>query len=223
MDGLLVDSEPLWRAVEIGVLDELGSNIRPILDRGLTMGMRVDQSLALFRSLAPWPGAEDEEVFAVTLERIVEGVAAAVRREAELLPGALDALDLFAAEGLALALASGSVPPVVEAVLERFSLRSRFAVVRSAVEVPFGKPHPALFLETALALGVEPSDCVVLEDSVNGCVAGKAAQMRVIAVPAAEDRGDARFGIADVVLDSLEQITSDEVSALLGLRLGSKV
>lgn len=216
MDGLLVDSEPLWRIVTLEVLDELGSDVRPILDRGLTKGMRVDESIALFRALSPWPGAGDADVDLDAVERIVAGVVDAIKASAELMPGALGALDLLAGEGLVLALASGSVPVVIDAVLDKFGLRSRFAAVVSALHVPLGKPHPQVFLDTASAIGVAPVECVVLEDSLNGCIAAKAAQMRAIAVPAREERSDPRFAIADVILDSLTAIRSPEVAEILG-------
>lgn len=217
MDGLLVDSEPIWRAVTLEVLDALGSDVRPILDRGMTKGMRVDETVALLRVLAPWPGAGEAHADAFVLERIVSGVVAAIASSAELLPGALEALELFASEGLVLALASGSLPLVIDAVLDRFSLRPHFSAVVSAADVPLGKPHPQVFLDTAALIGCRPVECVVLEDSVNGCIAAKAAQMRAIAVPAAEDRGDPKFAIADLVLDSLKAITSPEVARLVGL------
>jgi len=222
MDGLLVDSEPCWHSVAIDVLESLGSNVRPIIAQGLTKGRRVDEDVALYRRLTPWNGVghevDDEEV----VSRIVSGVVSAIETGAVLLPGALEALDHLGSEGLRLALATGSPPLVVDAVLERFSLRERFDVVASAVEVPFGKPHPAVFLETAAALGLDPVECVVLEDSISGCIAGKAAQMRVIAVPAPDDLTDRRFAIADLILPSLEAIDDAEVAELLGFRLEAR-
>lgn len=219
MDGLLVDSEPFWRTVTVEVMDSLGSDVRPLLDRGATKGMRVDESVALFRALVPWDEAVGESLVGddEIMARIVDGVVSAIKRGVALMPGAVEALDWLEEKGLRLALATGSVPPVVTAVLDAVGLHDRFEVIRSAVEVPLGKPHPAIFLETAAALGVEAGSCVVLEDSVNGCIAGKAARMRVVAVPAAEDRGDRRFCIADLVLDSLEEFPGEATAALLGI------
>ncbi len=217
MDGLLVDSEPIWSAVTRELMAELGADVATVLDTGLTKGMRVDESIALFRTLAPFPGAGDPEAEAALAQRIVRGVAMAITAGAQLMPGALGALDRLADAGLVLALASGSVPAVIDAVVDRFALRERFAVIRSASGVPLGKPHPEVFLETAAALGLPPAACAVIEDSLNGCIAAKAAQMRVIAVPAPAERDDPRFALADIVLDSLEAIGSPEVAELLGV------
>ncbi len=213
MDGLLVDTEPYWRSVEVDVFAQLGVDITPLLGRGLTMGMRVDEVVAFFRARLGWEGPSDDEV----ARRIVGGIVTAIRDRAELLPGAVESLDLLAGYGLRVALASGSTPPVIDAVLDRFGLAGRFSVVSSAVDDRLGKPHPAIFLRTAAKLGVDAIECVVLEDSLNGCVAAKAARMRVVAVPDRRFADDDRFAIADVRLSSLEQLGESEVTALLGL------
>jgi sugar-phosphatase len=212
MDGLLVDTEPFWREVEARVFDALGADVRPLLADGLTAGMRVDEVVAFFRERLGIAGADDGAV----ARDIVRGVVAAVEGGAELKPGALGALDLMAGRGLRLALASGSGMPVIDAVLGRFCLRDRFAVVATALDDPLGKPHPAVFLRTAAALGVDPLECVVLEDSLNGCIAAKAARMRVLAVPEAHNRSDPRFVLADVRLEALTELASVDLDGLLG-------
>jgi len=215
MDGLLVDSEPFWRRVETDVFDALGVDIRPLIAGGATMGMRVDEVVGYFRELLDWGEPGDPEL----VRRIADGVVAAVWSEGALMPGALDALDYMAERGLTLALASGSTHPVIEAVLDRFDLRPRFAAVCSADDDTLGKPHPALFLRTAATIGAGALECVVLEDAVNGCIAAKAARMRVVAVPDPEHFADARFAIADAKLASLLELEDGRVERLLGLRL----
>lgn len=212
MDGLLVDSEPFWRSVEVDVFAAIGVDISPLLGSGLTMGMRVDEVVSFFRSRLGWEGPDDAELS----ERIVRDIVSAIWEQAELLPGAEEAIDFCTERGIVTALASGSTPPVIEAVLERFGLRDRFPVVCSAVDDPLGKPHPAIFLRAAEALDVGPIECVVLEDSLNGCIAAKAARMRVIAVPDRRFADDQRFAIADVRLSSLIEIGDAEVAAVLG-------
>lgn len=212
MDGLLVDTEPFWREVEAGVFDALGADVRPLLANGLTAGMRVDEVVAFFRERLGVAGEDD----AAVTGRIVEGVVAGIESGAELKPGALQALDLMAERGLALALASGSGMPVIDAVLGRFGLGGRFACVATALDDALGKPNPAVFLRTAGRLGVEPVACLVLEDSLNGCIAAKAARMRVIAVPEAHNQADERFAIADLRLGSLVELASVALDELLG-------
>lgn len=212
MDGLLVDSEPFWRRVEIEVFSAIGVDIEPLLGSGLTMGMRVDEVVAFFRSRVAWDEPSDD----VIVERIVAGIVEAIWDEAELLPGAIEAVEHVAAHDMSVALASGSVPPVIDAVLDRFALRERFRVVSSAVDDVLGKPHPAIFLRTAAALGVDPLACVVLEDSINGCIAAKAARMRAIAVPDERFAAESRYAIADLRLASLLEIGGPRVAEVLG-------
>ena len=80
-----------------------------------------------------------------------------------------------------------------------------------------GKPHPAVLHLTAARLGVEPVRCVVVEDALNGCIAAKAARIRVVAVPEPGTEDDPRWVLADVVLGSLCEFAGPQVSTLLGL------
>ncbi|MGA8296971.1 MAG: hexitol phosphatase HxpB [Acidimicrobiales bacterium] len=211
MDGLLVDTEPIWNRVQAEVLDTVGVDIRPLLGAGLITGMRADEAVALFRQRLGFDGSTDEKL----ADLVVQGVITAIPEEAKLFPGAAEALEYCEERGLALALASGSVDPVIEAVLDRFDLRRHFSVVVSAERVALGKPHPAVLLLTAEELGVDAGRCVVVEDAVNGCVAAKAARMAVVAVPEPGTEADPRWAMADVVLDSLRDFHSGAVDALL--------
>ena len=167
--------------------------------------------MALFRRRFGFAGATDAQLAAAIVRRVVEEIADG----ALLFPGALEALEFCEARGLSLALASGSVMEIIEAVLDRFDLRRHFPVVVSAERVPLGKPHPGVLLLTAEELGADPLRCVVVEDAVNGCIAAKAARMAVIGVPEPGTEGDPRWAIADVVLESLVDFPSAPVAALL--------
>lgn len=213
LDGVIVDSEPIWREVQVEVFDKLGADIRHFLGRGSLMGMRVDEVVAYLRARLSIEAVSNEQIVA----DIVDGVVAGIERSGTLLPGVLDALAFCDEHGLKLAVASGSVPVVIDAALERFDLRKRFMVVHSALQDEYGKPHPSIFLRTAAELDVVPERCLVIEDSINGCVAAKAARMRVIAIPARRIPADPRFAIADVRLDSLMDFATRPATELLGL------
>jgi len=213
MDGLLVDAGPIWRSVGDEMFAELGADISDVSATGVAMGMSVGDAMELFCSYAGIPAEERAQLE----QRIVERVVDAISQRAELLPGALFALDFCEGRSLTVALASGSTPPIIEAVLSRFGLVGRFAAVCSAIEEPFGKPHPSVFLTAAARLGERPSACLVLEDAVDGCIAAKAASMRVIAVPDATGVADPRYAIADLVVPSLEHLADDEALAVMGL------
>jgi sugar-phosphatase len=89
-----------------------------------------------------------------------------------------------------------------------------FDVVQSAEHEPYGKPHPGIFLRTAERLEVSPLACVVLEDSLTGVLAAKAARMACIAVPEAHPAHDPRFVIADAVVATLRDVTPELLAAL---------
>jgi len=114
---------------------------------------------------------------------------------------------MIAARGLPLGLASSSPARLIDAALAGLGLdRGQFAAVVSAEREAYGKPHPAVYLRAASALGVEPTRCLALEDSLNGALAAKAARMRCIAVPEVFEGCARGFAIADALLPSLERI-----------------
>jgi len=209
MDGLLVDSEPLWQEAGLEVFGALGV---PITREAFieTRGMRADEVVALWFRRHPWQGPAEREVHA----RLLETVAALVRTRGRAMPGALEAIASMRRRTGRLGLASSSPAMVIDAVLETLGVRDTFDTVHSAEHEAYGKPHPAVFLSAAGLLGVPPTDCVVLEDSLAGVVSAKAARMACIAVPEDAQAADPRFSIADRVLGSLLELESVDWEAL---------
>jgi len=201
LDGLLIDSEPVWREVEQRVFGELGVSLTDELCR-TTMGLPVDEVVAHWFARAPWPGHNLRGVE----EAIVTGVIEAIRARGSAMPGVEHALALVESLGLRRAIASSSHEIVIDAALERLGLCGAFEVIVSVEREPFGKPHPGVFLTAARRLGVDPAACVALEDSPNGVRAAKAAGMRCIAVPEPGVERSALDG-ADAVLTSLAELT----------------
>ncbi len=76
----------------------------------------------------------------------------------------------------------------------------------SAEYMKYGKPHPQVFIDCAGKIGVSPHECLVIEDSLNGVIAGKAAQMRVVALPDVEHRNEKGFGVADYVVKDMTHV-----------------
>ncbi len=200
MDGLLIDSEILWHKAEVEIFGALGIPFETI-DARKTKGAYVDEVVKYWRSIYPWTGPTNEEVVRSLLSRVGE----LVRTEGRLLPGAERTIALCAERG-PIALASSTPKPLIVALLDHFELRERFASIHSADVEPFGKPHPGVFLSAAAALGVDPTKCLVFEDSPAGTLAGKAGRMTVVAVPVQEDRDNPAIALADLVLNSLEDL-----------------
>ncbi|MGO8862170.1 MAG: hexitol phosphatase HxpB [Acidimicrobiales bacterium] len=209
MDGLLIDSEILWHEAEIDILGDLGV---PLSGDGCrtTKGMFVGEVTEYWHARYPWAGPTPAEV-AVT---IVDRVIALVLSKGELKPGAEHAISLCAERHLALAVASSSQYRLIDTALEHFGLRHHFALVHSAEDEQWGKPHPAVFLTTAAKLGATPRRCLVWEDAPAGVLAAKAASMTCIAVPERGEQNEPAFSLADVVLGSLLDMDGYRLDAL---------
>lgn len=198
MDGVLIDSEPLWQAAEIAVFNRYGVALSEAQCRQTT-GLRIDEVVAYWRRRHPWQGADDATVAA----EIKTAVCGLIRARGRALPGALAAPKAVRALGLRCALASSSPPQVIDAVLDVLDLRTDFEVVQSAETQALGKPHPAVYLATAEALGVPAHRCLAIEDSVNGMVSAFAARMTTVVIPEPSLRDDPRYGLADFQLEAL--------------------
>ena len=204
MDGLLIDSEPLWQEAEIAIFREVGIS----LDRTLcleTTGMRTDEMVAYWHRRYPWETPAKKEI-----ERtIIDSIINMVRDRGNPKAGVEQVMEFVKLQGLKPALASSSPYPIIEAVVDKFNLREKFDVIYSAEEEEFGKPHPGVYITTARKLQLLPEECLAIEDSVNGVLSAKAAKMKCIAVPEGAARNDRRFAIADIVLDSLADLDAE--------------
>lgn len=204
MDGLLIDSEPFWRLAEVEALSAVGCPIDDDAAR-LTTGLRTDEVVEHWHARYPWETPTKQEVGAA----IIRGVRDLVTERGEALPGVHAVLEGFAERGYPLAIASSSASNVIAAVLERLGIGGYFRVVQSAEHEPYGKPHPAVYIEAARRLDVHPTRCLAFEDSPNGVIAAKAARMRCVAVPDHALAADRRFQAADAILPTLEAFDFD--------------
>jgi sugar-phosphatase len=201
MDGVLIDSEPLWQDVEVEVFSALGVPITRERCKE-TMGFRVNEAVAHWHGQYPWEGPTIDEV----ATQIVDGLITAVRERGQAMPGAQEAVVFCRQRVERLAICTSSYYRVIDAVLERCGLAGAFAVVHSAQDEARGKPDPAVYLSTAAKLGVAPERCLAIEDSPNGVLSAKDAGMACLAVPDPGLTGHAGFGRADLVLASLDDL-----------------
>lgn len=198
MDGLLIDSEPLWQDAEIAVFGELGVPLTRSMCRQ-TMGFRIDHVVRHWYEQYPWRGASLDDVEA----RVVAAVGELMRERGAPLPGVIDTIGVLRDAGFALAVASSSPMRLIRVALEQLAIIDRFTVLHSAENEPEGKPHPGVYSSAMARLGVEPEACIAFEDSVVGVRSAKRAGAFVIAVPDRSQRSNAGFAMADRVLDSL--------------------
>ena len=208
LDGVLIDSEPVWEQVRRGLVTERGGRWAADAQQRL-MGMSTPE-WARYLSEDLGVGLPPGEVAALVTERM----AARYREHIPLLPGAAGAVRRLAARW-PLGLASSAPAVLIETVLQAAGLRPDFQVTMSTEQVPHGKPAPDIYLAVAGHLGVEPSDAAAVEDSSNGLRSAAAAGLHVIAVPRPEFPPDPdALTQVSLVLPGLDGLTPDAVAAL---------
>lgn len=179
MDGLLVDTEPIWMEVERGVLGRLGATWEPG-DQLAIIGGSLEKTIAylLRRATRPVPSA-------VIADWLVGGMAESLAGgEIPVMPGAAELYAEITAAGLPTALVTSSERVIMEAVLDRLAGQGiEFPVTVCGGDVSATKPDPEPYLRATTLLGAAPTRCVVLEDSPNGVAAAEAAGCAVVAVP----------------------------------------
>jgi HAD superfamily hydrolase (TIGR01509 family) len=210
LDGVLVDSEPVWEQVRRGLVAERGGHWAPDAQRRI-MGMSTPE-WARYLSADLGVGLPPDQVATLVVDRM----AARYRERVPLMDGAVDAVHRMAARW-PLAVASSAPATLIETVLRSAGLRSCFTVVMSTEQVAHGKPAPDIYLAVTAALGCPPPDCAAVEDSANGLRSAAAAGLRVIAIPQPEYPPDPdALAQASLVLPNLAGLTADAVAALAG-------
>jgi sugar-phosphatase len=201
MDGLLIDSEPLWYEAALESLSKFNIHINDEEYYSST-GLRTKEFLEY------WLGKFTET-------DITNRVIQKVFEKGEMMQGVENAIQLVQEHQLKIGLASSSPLSLINAVLEKTGLTQVFTVTCSAEHLPYGKPHPQVFIDCAQALGSKPVECICLEDSFNGLLAAKAARMKCIVVPHPDHLQAEKWKLADLTLSSLEKLSATDLSALL--------
>jgi HAD superfamily hydrolase (TIGR01509 family) len=208
LDGVLIDSEPVWEQVRRGLVAERGGHWTPDAQRRL-MGMSTPE-WARYLSDDLGVGLPPDEVATTVIDRM----AARYTEHVPLMTGAVDAVHRIAVRW-PLGVASSSPPELIEVVLRSADLRSCFSVVMSTEQVAHGKPAPDIYLAVTAELGCPPPDCAAVEDSANGLRSAAAASLRVIAIPQPRYPPEPDvLARASLVLPSLAELTAEAVSAL---------
>jgi HAD superfamily hydrolase (TIGR01509 family) len=207
LDGVLIETEQIWDEVREAFVRERGGRWTDRAQRDM-MGMSAPE---WSRYMHDELGLDEPPE--VIKDLVVERMAERYRAELPLLPGAVEAVERLAARW-PLGLASSSNRVLIDLVLELSGLARYFRVTVSSEEVARGKPAPDVYLEAARRLSVEPRRAAAVEDSEAGIRSASAAGLRVVAIPnRAFPPGEEALVLADVVLDSLDQLTPAAVES----------
>ncbi len=198
MDGVLTDSEPLWKIAMEEVFRSVGCSLTKE-DFQRTVGLRIDEVTVYWYQVAPWPDRSPKDVEKAIVQRMIE----LLTERATPLTGVVESLEFFASKGLKIGLATSSYQVLIDCILDTLKIRPYFQTIHSAEYELFGKPHPAVYLTAAKNLGLDPRRCLVIEDSLNGIISGKAARMTVFCVPEKTHHPEPKLILADAQFDNL--------------------
>jgi sugar-phosphatase len=210
MDGLLIDSEPLWHEAALESLAPFGIDISTE-EYNQTTGLRTKEFLHHYFSKYKIPLSQ----LPTTEEDINNRVIEKVNIKGQIMPGVMETLSGVHQQGLKIGLASSSPMKLIHAVLNRINAPALFSVLTSAEHLPFGKPNPQVFIQCAEELDSRPTECLCFEDSFNGLIAAKAARMKCVVVPHPDQYLENRWTIADLKLKSLTEMNWDQFRELL--------
>ena len=199
MDGLLIDSEPIWEAAGKAVLAKYGHELSAAQYASST-GLRTTEWLDHWFThfginKLHLPAAETE---------IVDAVLQAIDGSATAMPGVYHVLQYAKQKGYRIGIATSSPMRLAQVVIKALGIGQYIEAVSTAEHLAFGKPHPEVYINCAAMLGAKPEDCLCFEDSFNGMIAAKAAKMRCVVVPAHSQLQLSRWSAADLKISSLQ-------------------
>lgn len=208
MDGVLTDTEPLHGECFSRAFKEMAVHITlEDYRRAVTIGGSTVKNYfsSLGGDVSAW-----EQIKALKDAALVE----VIQEKGRLMPGVIEILDLLDSLGIRKAIATSARRKSLEIILDPFDLIRRFDVVVTKEEVPAEKPHPGGFLLAAEKLGVDPAECVVIEDSPRGVLAAHRAGMKCIAIPTTSTY-DGDFTLATLVIESLLDLDTNALNQLI--------
>jgi sugar-phosphatase len=210
MDGLLIDSEPLWYEAAKDVFTPLGIPLTPE-SYASSIGLRTKEFVAWWFNRY----GIDMQHANNTEKQINDVVIEKILAYGEALTGVHEVLEMIKRKGLKIGLATSSPSRLIDVVVDKLGIREYFSAFSSAEHLVFGKPHPQVFIDCAIALDTKPVECVCFEDSFHGMIAAKAARMKCIVVPASFMKDEPRWHAADLQLISLQELTGTLLDSII--------
>ena len=199
MDGLLIDSEPLWNEAANDAFLQFGKKLTAE-EYTSTTGLRTKEFVQHWFRQFNWPLEASSTVETKIINRVIE----LVDKKGRAKPGVDYIFDFFAQRKFRIGLASSSDMELIRLVVEKLELGHYLQAISSATLLPLGKPHPQVYLDCAALLNATSDQCICFEDSFNGMIAAKAAKMKCVVVPSALENQYPVWHAADLKLSSLQ-------------------
>ncbi|MFQ5674335.1 MAG: hexitol phosphatase HxpB [bacterium] len=209
MDGVLIDSEPLWQEAENLAFSRVGILVTNEMCME-TMGMRVDEVVKYRYEKQPWQGRSLDEIES----EILNEMETLILLKGEAMEGVGYILNLLRRKDIRMALASSSYWRIIRAVIKKLNLEDVFEVIHSGESEEKGKPDPAIYRSTLRKLSLPAGEVIAIEDSYNGLLSAKKAGLKTIAIPEKKSAADSKFAIADLKLTSLLEFNEEHLDRL---------
>jgi sugar-phosphatase len=201
MDGVLIDSEPLWKIAMEFVFGQYGSTLTH-QDFQKTVGLRIDEVIAFWNIQENWGLSDLKNVE----NQIIDKLISLIELDPKPLPGVLDTLQFLKESGKKIGLSTSSSQRLITTVLRALHIESYFDFAYSAEFETYGKPHPGVYIKVAAHIAVPTQRCLVIEDSLNGIIAGLAAQMKVCCIPEKTHFPNPKLTVAHFQFTDLHQL-----------------
>ncbi len=198
MDGVLIDSEPLWKIAEREVFSSLGVSVSDEFCE-ITKTMTTAEVTRFWYDRSPWENRNLYEVEQMVVYRVLDLIE---KRECKI-GGVKNFVTRLKSKGFKLGVATNSPFVIIPVVLRKIGITDFFDTISSADSEEKGKPDPAVYLRTSEKLNVSPENCIVIEDSYSGMLAAKRAGMTVVAFT--NGNKDVNLTHADYKIDSFDR------------------
>lgn len=209
MDGLLIDSEPLWQEAATEVFARYGKRLSTE-EYAKTTGLRSSEFVEWWLR----DSKLDKTELHIAANDLNDLVIHKIIEKGKPLPGIAYILNFFQSLEYKIGLATSSPIKIANAVTSMLGIDAVIQVKTSAEKLNFGKPHPEVYLECAKALQSSPLECICFEDSINGMIAAKAARMKCVVVPAYSQQKDEKWSLADLRISSLANFSQLHINLL---------
>lgn len=205
MDGVIIDSEKLWKQAEKEVFSSLGVNVSDA-DSEITKSMTTSEVTQFWFNKFPWKNKKMEDVEQRVISRVIE----LIHSEDCKINGVKEFIKKLKEKNFKIGLATNSPYEIIPTVLQKLDVLELFDTISSAEHEINGKPHPAIYLKTAAKLNIAAENCIAIEDSYSGMLAAKNAGMKVIAFT--NGNIEINFDIADLKINHFEEFDIDRLN-----------
>ena len=209
MDGLLIDSEPLWQEAATEIFAVYGKKLSRE-EYAKTTGLRSSEFVAWWLKDYKFDKTELDKVANDLNDLVIRKII----EKGKPLPGIAHILNFFQSLGFKIGLATSSPIKIANTVTAMLGIDEVIQVKTSAEKLNYGKPHPEVYLECAKALQSSPLECICFEDSINGMIAAKASRMKCVVVPAYSQQKDEKWSLADLRISSLGNFSELHINIL---------